>query len=155
MNKDQVTVAVELFLRDCCQTFNDKTDRHRFKVNHIKIEQKRLYCLFNLWLLDTSFEDITRDQFDSILRIKGFRFGRPLYKESTVWLGIRHVAVPENILEQVELVAKQRAAFWRKKAAEITEKPFWAFWRTDDREAYESMANELESFPYLLRNLMP
>lgn len=155
----EIATAGSLFLRNCCQVnaYHPKFRPEQSIAPKWEITEDRLYCLFSLWVTDTKFSECTHtlEQFNGYLHEMGFYKKRIDPEGYEVWIGIRYVYIPEDILEQVELVAEQRAAFWRNKSAEIPTKPFWAFWRTDPRDAYESMANELESFPDLLRDLMP
>ena len=154
----EVASLGRLFLRNCVQ-FEvviggscAQTDKPEWEMT-----EDRLYALFSLWVLDTKWSGRTHtlEQFNEYLHGCGLNKKRIDPEGYDVWVGIRHVYIPEDILDAIEELAQDRAAFWRNKAAEIPAKPFWAFWRTDDREAYESMATELESFPDLLRDLMP
>ena len=154
----EVASLGRLFLRNCVQfevvigAGCAQTDKPEWEIT-----EDRLYALFSLWVLDTKWSGRTHtlEQFNEYLHGCGLNKKRIDPEGYDVWVGIRHVYIPEDILDAIEELAHDRAAFWRNKAAEIPAKPFWAFWRTDDREAYESMANELESFPNLLRDLMP
>lgn len=62
--------------------------------------------------------------------------------------------VMQDVLERAAKAADERARYWLDIAHKTAPPPWWAFWRTDVRDDYDSMASELNILADDIRDLI-